>query len=330
MKRLVTACMFVFCCLLPGTEARPDTIAVDGYAARVNNRVITVGEVMAALHPIERQLRTTYSGQELANRIEAAYRQALSAMIENALILEEFDQKEGQIPGQLVDEHIQGIISDTFNGDRSEFMRQLALEGISMEEWRRDVRDRLAVMLLRQQEVIPNVVVSPRQVRQAYEERMDEFTQPGGARVRMIMISREPSEDVPDPDGHARRVQEEAMSGADFAELARTHSQDGRAQRGGDWGLIDPAILRPELAQTVHGLEVDQISEIIETPDAFYIVTVEDRKPPAVTPFAEVRDQLTQKVRMEEEQRIYRAWINRLEERFHVHIYPLPRSELDF
>ncbi len=330
MKRLITLILLALLGLPLVSVDAADSIPVDGYAATVNKRVITVGEVMSALQPMERQLRTTYTGRELMTRLENAYEQVLNAMIENALILEEFEHKEGHIPAQLVDEHIQGIISENFQGDRNAFMAQLAAEGISMEEWRQDVRERLAVMFLRREEVLPNVVVSPRQVREAYESRIDEFTEPGGTRVRMIMIPREATEAHSEPIALARRVQEEAAAGADFAELARSYSQDARAERGGDWGWINPDILRPELAGAADTLQPGQTSDVIETAEALYIVHVEDRRPESVIPFAEVRDQLYQEVRHAEEQRIYRSWINRLNERFHVHIYPLPRSEQAF
>lgn len=329
MKRLIliSLCLYLGAPLtaIHGAESIP----VDGFAARVNQQVITVGEVMSALQPIEQQLRTRYTGRELGERLEEAYERILNALIENALILEEFKQKEGQIPAQLVDEHIQGIVAENFDGDRGAFLSQLSAEGISMEEWRQDVRDRLAVMLLRREEVTPHVVISPRQVRQAYERRIEEFTDAGGTRVRMIMISRDDPEPGSDPVQLAKGVREDAAAGADFEELARAYSQDSRAERGGDWGWIDPEMLRPELAQAAKALEPGEVSEVIETEEALYIVHVEDRRPASVTPFSEVYDQLAQALRQAEEQRIYSAWIDRLKERFHVHIYPLPQSELN-
>ncbi len=330
MKRrlLIMLCAFWALPTLNGVAA--EYIPVDGFAASVNNRVITVGEVMSALQPIERQLRTVYSGRALMSRLEDAYHSVLDSMIENALILEEFERKDGRIPSQLVDEHIQGIIAENFQGDRGAFMRQLAEEGISMEEWRRDVRDRLAVMFLRREQVLPNVVVSPRQVRDEYERRLEEFTEPGGVRVRMIALPREATTEIPQPEVLAERLRAEAADGTDFSELARTYSQDARAERGGDWGWIDPGILRSELADVVTALASGAVSDVVDTGDQLYIVKVEDRRAPSVTPFSEVRDQLTEEVRRIEEDRIYRAWINRLKERHHVYRHELSRSEMRF
>lgn len=301
-----------------------NVIPVDGQAARVNQRVITVGEVLAALQPMERELRATYSGRELALRLETAYEQVLRSMIERALILEEFEQLEAQIPPQLVDQHIQGIIADNFDGDRGEFVRQLALEGISMEEWREDTRDRIAVMMRRSEEITPLVVVAPRQIRNAYEERADEFTQEAQTRVRMITIPRSGTNSA----ATARHVWEQARDGADFAELARTHSEDTRAKDGGDWGWIDPSILRTDLARAVESLEEGAISELIETEEAFHLLKVEGRREASMTPFSEVRDELAGEIRQAEEERLYQAWINRLRARHHVQRFELEQEHL--
>lgn len=312
--------------LAQGSELVP----VDGFAATVNQRVVTVGEVMSALQPLERRLRASYSGRELMIRLEDAYQQVLNSMIEHALILEEFDKREGMIPSQLVDEHVQSIVVENFNGDRGALLRQLALEGITMEEWREDIRDRIAVMILRQEEVVPHVVVSPRQIRDAFEARRDEFKQEAQSWFRMMVFLADKPEDRDRPPAleKAQLVRERLEAGEDFADLAMAYSEDTRARRGGDWGWTDPSILREELALTVGQLSPGEFSAPVETPEAVYLIKLEDRREASVTPFSEVRDQLADTLRREEEERIYQAWMERLRARHHVRTFDLPRSEL--
>ncbi len=314
-------------------QAQGQRIPVDGLAAKVNNRAITVGEVMAAVQPMERRLRMTYTGQELVQRLEEAFEQTLNAMMEQALIIEEFKRRDGQMPRQAVDQQIQAIIAENFGGDRGRFLQQLADEGMTLEEWREEIRDQMIVMMLRSEEVRPKVVVSPRQIRAAYEARLAEFQQDAEARVRMITLTA-PSDDHEqedpvsvDPEVQAENLRTRVLDGESFAELARTYSQDPRAERGGDWGWIDPEVLRPELAQVAAHLEAGAVSEVITTPEAAYLLTVEDRREARIIPFSEVRDELADDVRREEEARIYRAWIDRLRARHHVERFDLDDRE---
>lgn len=319
--------VMVLLCLPAAPAVSSQYVPVDGFAASVNRRIITVGEVMSALQPMEQRLRSRYSGQELIVRLEEAYEQVLQGMVEQALILEEFDRKEGEIPPQIVDEHIQTIVVENFEGDRSHLVRELEREGIGMAEWRDDVKDQLAIRMMRGEEIFPNVVVSPRQIRSAYEERMDEFKEPAKARVRMIRIDKDPEEEPEtEPAKRAETVRQKAVDDGDFAELARRFSQDARAERGGDRGWIEPDLLRDELAAAVKALEPGGVSPVIATPDAFYIVHVEEKREASLTSFDEVRDQLAAEVRRAEEERLYRSWMDRLRNRNHVQIYDLQQT----
>ena len=328
LPRTLSALSLCLLCVvwLPAT-ARPaaaaEAIPVDGFVAAVNTRVITLGEVLAALQPVEQQLRATHTGRDLAVELEAAYERVLNTMIEQALILEDFARRDAQMPEQAVDQHIQMIVARNFGGDRGALLRELAAEGIGMEEWRKDVRERLAVMAMHNEEVSPNVVVSPRQLRQAYEQQSDRFRQAAETHVRMITLLRT-GELETDPAERAAQVHARLLAGADFAEVARECSQDARAERGGDRGWIDPGSLRRELATAIAALEPGAVSEPVDTPDAFYIVKVEDRRPERVIPFDEVRDELAAEVRRAEEERIYQAWMDRLRQRHHVQRFDRP------
>ena len=69
-------------------------------------------------------------------------------------------------------------------------------------------------------------------------------------RARHILIGVNP--DAPDRETtvareRAERVRREATGGADFAELARTHSDDpGSAANGGDLGVVAPGQTVPD------------------------------------------------------------------------------------
>lgn len=330
-RGLARLCAMALLCVTTGVgHAQTQRIPVDGLAAKVNDRAITVGEVMSAVQPQERRLRMSYTGRELMQRLEEAFDSTLNAMIEQALIIEEFKHREGQMPRQAVDQQVQTIIAENFGGDRGRFLQQLAEEGMTLEEWREEIRDQMIVMMLRSEEVRPKVVVSPRQIRAAYEARRDEFHQTAEAHVRMITLPYADAEEEPvdpDPVVRANELRERIQTGESFAELARTYSQDPRAPRGGDWGWIDPEVLRPELAQVAARLEAGTVSDAITTPEAVYLLTVEDRRDARVIPFAEVRDDLAADVRRAEEARIYRAWINRLRTRHHVERFDLNNRE---
>ena len=65
---------------------------------------------------------------------------------------------------------------------------------------------------------------------------------------------------------------------ATFEELARLHSNDASASRGGDLGWIYAGDTVPEFEQALTSLEVGQLSEPVETQFGFHLIEVLGRK----------------------------------------------------
>ena len=60
--------------------------------------------------------------------------------------------------------------------------------------------------------------------------------------------------------------------GADFARLAREHSEDGSARRGGDVGLFTPGQMEPAFEKAAFALPVGGISDVVETRVGLHII----------------------------------------------------------
>jgi peptidyl-prolyl cis-trans isomerase SurA len=85
------------------------------------------------------------------------------------------------------------------------------------------------------------------------------------------------SDDVPrtkeEARAHAREILAEARKpGADFAALARKHSEDGTARRGGDIGLFTPGQMDPAFEKAAFALDPWKISDLVETAQGFHII----------------------------------------------------------
>lgn len=234
----------------------------------------------------------------------------------------------GEIPRQIIDEQVQAVLVEEFDGDRGMLLRALAQEGLSMEEWRRQLEDQLKIMSLRSEKVLPNVVVSPRQIREAYETRRDEFFTEPGTRIRIITLAIDEETDQGALREHATQIRDAITAPDDFALLAQQYSTDRFAANGGDRGWIDPQrMLRADLAQAAEALDAGEVSEWIETDTAWYLVFVEGRREGGLQRFEDVRDDLALSVRRAEEERIFEAWINRLRNRHHVQVFQLDAAQ---
>ncbi len=114
--------------------------------------------------------------------------------------------------------------------------------------------------------------VEEQQIRKVYESELENFSQAGGDQRRLshILIHK-------DDDSAARiaEIQSRLAEGEDFAELAKSYSQDaGTAEQGGDLGYIDPAALPEAIAATANKLSLNQVSEPVESDSGIHFIKV--------------------------------------------------------
>ncbi|MEI6564386.1 MAG: peptidyl-prolyl cis-trans isomerase [bacterium] len=312
MKRTI----FIVGAIALACGARGASVTVDGVAAFVNDTVVTVGEVKESIAPAVNQLRQVYEGAEIDAKIKEAYGEALDDLINAKLILKAYEadtkvNKDGV--DKYVEKKVADFIQDRFGGDRQEFLNALREERLSMEEWRRRMRERIIVGMMRGREVESKVVISPRDVLAIYSGNPAKYFREERLKLRVILIHGSTnSTDRTVREASVATALAQLKAGADFAETAKKLSEDGKATQGGAWGWVETKDLRPELAGPVAALNKDGFSEVIRMDGDFYLVKLEDRQAAGTIPFEEVRTSIEKDLRRKEIRRLTVVWIARL------------------
>jgi len=142
--------------------------------------------------------------------------------------------------------------------------------------------------------------------------------------VRHILLrAREGLSDTEARDRLAR-LRQRIEQGADFAELARVHSEDATAPKGGDLGWITAGDTVPEFERAMNALSEGAVSQPIQTPFGWHLVQVVARRSDELS---EDRKKLAarQAIRARKADEAFQDWLrqardrafveNRLEER---------------
>ncbi len=137
------------------------------------------------------------------------------------------------------------------------------------------------------------------------------------ARARHILIRTK--EGTSDSDARERlaRLRERIAAGGDFAELARVHSEDGTATKGGDLGWISPGETVPEFERAMNGLRDGELSQPVQTPFGWHILQVLERR---TEEMSEERKKLAarQTVRARKADEAYQDWLRQTRDRAFV------------
>jgi len=119
------------------------------------------------------------------------------------------------------------------------------------------------------------------------------------AKLRQIIIK----PDVEDSEQGARVKIEslltQARNGADFAELARTHSHDLSAANGGDIGVMAEEQLSPSIAAAVFDTAAGDVTEVVTQNDGLFIAKVEEIMPAETTDFDSVKADIARTITAE-------------------------------
>jgi peptidyl-prolyl cis-trans isomerase SurA len=305
---------------------------VDGIAAIVNDKVITFSEVKKRVDQTERLLKETYNGPELVDKVKEARLKALNAEIERQLIIQDFFKQGYFVPENIVEDRLKDVISSQFDGDRSAFIKTLLANGISLENYRTELREQIVVQYMRQKNVTTAVIVSPYRIEQYYQENIKQFVQEEQIELRLIFLRKSVFKETrTNAKGEKEEYdpQEEIMKellskldgGASFAELARSYSEGPKREDGGNFGWLTRDTLRGEIRDAAFALKPGQYSRIIATDDGYYILRVEDRRQAAVQPMADVRAQIEKTLIQEERQRLQQEWIDSLRSKAFIKMF---------
>lgn len=298
-----------------------ERVLLDGVATRVNENFITINDVMVRIEQIRRKWVSRYSAEELRAKIREAYDNALQGLIERQLMLDAYENQEGAIPEWAVDRRINETVHESFDDDYAALLEALANDRLTYELWREEIRKQLIVRTMRETHVRQRVTVSVRDVQERYNRDPQKYRAPDQVKVRMIVLKMPASGEERDATlRRARDLREQLVAGGDFAGAARLNSEGHRAEQGGDWGWIEPGILRPELRQTVTGTAVGQACKLVETEREIYLVKVEDRKEGTITRFEDVQQVIEKELRQAEAKRLYATWIASLKKEAYITI----------
>jgi len=146
------------------------------------------------------------------------------------------------------------------------------------------------------------VVVPPGDVERYYQQNTQQYSTPEQVRASHILFKTE-GKDEAAVKTEAEAVLKEAKSGADFAELAKKHSEDeASAKNGGDLDYFSRGRMVKEFEDVAFSLPPGQISDLVKSQFGFHIIKVVDKKAATTRPLEEVRQQIADQLAYERAQ----------------------------
>lgn len=111
-----------------------------------------------------------------------------------------------------------------------------------------------------------------------------------------------------------QEIKQRIDKGADFAEEARLHSEDGSAPQGGDLGWLSPGETVPEFEGPMDALKIGQISGLVQSGFGWHLIQVLERRNTDVS-VEQKRQQARNAIRAVKSDEAFQDWLRQLRDR---------------
>ncbi|MCM8527289.1 MAG: SurA N-terminal domain-containing protein [Lentisphaeraceae bacterium] len=291
--------------LMTGAE---EIVYREGILAKVNGKVITNYELNAMTIREQRKISRMYSPDIAKMKIAEFKQQALETYIDNVIILDEFKTKGFTIPQALIDKDLNDDIRYRANGDQTKFAALLDAGGISMEEYREQIRDSIAIEMMKNQNVNMKVSVTPIEISRYYDENISKFSTNKEVRTAILRIAKE-GKSQPEFDKKVSDIIAAVKEKKDFAKLADDFSEMPDKTPGGDLGFQKVEELNPLFKEVISKLNVGEVSDPIEINKDKYFLKLTAEKGGSPKELSEVRDFIKAVLRDQKRQEYYKEFI---------------------
>jgi len=118
------------------------------------------------------------------------------------------------------------------------------------------------------------------------------------------------------------QLKERIDNGVKFDELARLHSEDASASKGGDLGWINPGDTVPDFEKAMNALQPGEVSAPIQSPFGWHLIQVLERRDQDVT---QERQKLMarQAIRERKAEEAFQDWVRQIRDSAYVELRPI-------
>jgi parvulin-like peptidyl-prolyl isomerase len=296
-------------------------MVLDRVVAVVNDSIIVESELAGRIQPLTQELRSIADERERARRLGKLTGQMLDEMIAEELIIQAARGSKIEVEAKEVTAAVDEIKKQN-NLDDAGLEQALAMQGMSLASYKKDVERQIMRMRAVNMLVRPKVTVTDEDVRARYDEMNRRSAAVSKVHLKHILIGlpANPSDrQIAAAKTKAADLIEQVKGGAGFDALAKEHSDDqATAGGGGDLGWIERGSLPTEWEVVVFSMDKGEVRGPISGPEGFHVFFVEDQKKTDNKPFEELKEQIRNELYSREMEKQTAMWLEELRKKAHI------------
>lgn len=246
-------------------KAEVSNMQLNRVVAVVNGELITMFDLQQQAMPEIMRRGITGSDRESSMARQELFNEVLNSMVLDILYNQEAERYKITVEEGAVENELRRIIQ----GNKltpEEFEKQLARQGMTIDELRTRLRDNILRQRLLSNMVARKAEVAPADVEAYYNEHIDEFSTESSVDFSVIMLG---------PGSDPNAIYKEIQSGkTSFADAAKKYSESPTAVLGGSMGKIAWRDLNPLWSNAMRGLGEGETTAPIDSGNGVVLLHV--------------------------------------------------------
>ncbi len=315
MNRLILITVLVLGLLCPGISYSENAVLLDKVVAVVGKDFLTLYQLKQISKPIIQRViqNQQVSPNELKLLKKRIEKEVLDQWIQSTILQQEAKKFGLKVSPEEVERYIEMEVKAA--GGYKRFLDALKAEGLTFEEYKKQVKRKLLEIKLIQIEVHQKIIITQDELKKAYEDYVKNFYKTHDKNIFMywttILI-------VNGNSTLANKCYNLAKEGKDFEKIAEMFKNEVKCIPEEGYKREE---LSPQILKVLSNLKPGDISQPIKLGNSYLIIKLVKEGHPKPLSFDQIKDHLYQKIFQKKAQEFLKKWINELKARHYIKVY---------
>jgi peptidyl-prolyl cis-trans isomerase SurA len=298
-------------------------VIADRIVAVVNDEIITLYDLNEAMKPYEANIQALgYSPEKEREALFQLRSDLLNKLVDQELADQQIKKNNITISTQEIDKTIERI-KETRSYTDEDLRARLAEQGLTIEEYRENLKKQLLRSRLVNREVKSKIAITSEEIEKYYNEHREKYAGEKKYHLWNIFIRIPQTTDETQKEivfGKMETVLNQLKQGRPFESFADKAPDSPESPEGTDLGLYRLDEIAPQLRDVVKNMKAGEYSSILETDKGYQIVYVQKILVTEPKNLSDVEKEIEDVLYNEAIDNRYNTWLSELRKRSHIKI----------
>ncbi|MCD4719720.1 MAG: SurA N-terminal domain-containing protein [Desulfobacula sp.] len=284
---------------------------IDRIVAIVNNDIVTLVQLSKETAPYLKNIKSSgYSDDKKKQMMQTIDKKMLNALVDQSLTQQEARKYHLNVSDTEINNAMENV-KKTKSLTREEFEKALEQEGLTLEEYRENIKKQILQAKLINHAVKSKVIITESDIKKLYEANLEKYSGKKKYYLRNILM---------DNEDEIKEIKKKLDKKKKFIFLAKKYSIASNASDGGDLGTFDISNFSESIKDSISKLNKGDYTNVISTAQGFQIFYIEDIVLEGAKTLQEAYDEIHEILYREQVDKKFETWLESLKKKAHIKI----------